>query len=38
MYANRGDAQKASGLYQAEIGAYPESRLFVEKLQGMAGE
>lgn len=38
MYASRGDAKKASGLYQAEIVAYPESRLFVEKLQGMVGE
>lgn len=38
MYANRGDEQKARSLYQAEISAYPESRLFVEKLQGMVGE
>ena len=37
-YAQRGDSQKASGHFQAELAAYPESRLFIEKMQGMLAE
>ena len=37
-YAQLGDAQKASSLFQGELADYPESRLFVEKLQGMLTE
>lgn len=34
-YAQQGDSEKASGYFQAELATYPESRLFIEKMQGM---
>jgi hypothetical protein len=37
-YAQQGDAEKASGHFQAELAAYPESRLFIEKMQGMGSK
>lgn len=37
-YAQQGQKELASSHFQAELATYPESRLFVEKLQGMLSE
>ena len=38
LYAKRGDTEAARALLQAEVASYPESSLFIEKLQRMLDE
>jgi hypothetical protein len=38
MYAKRGNTEAARALFEGELAAYPESGLFIEKLQRMLDE
>lgn len=37
-YAQQGNAERAGQHFQAELAAYPESRLFIEKMQEMGSK